>query len=83
MLKINKDCYFTEIDEKSIILNTATDLYFELDEKATFLWKCLANRISKEEAITQYQTKFKKDKEESIVAYESFISEANIEGLLE
>ena len=46
MLKINKDCYFTEIDEKSIILNTATDLYFELDEKEDPLYLLIQGKIA-------------------------------------
>ena len=83
MAKVNEECYFTLIDEKSIVLNTSTDIYYELDDKATYIWNCFVNNVPKNQIIEQYQVEFNKNKEESKQAIESFISDAMSQGLIE
>ena len=64
--KINKNCYFTQLDEKAVVLDTSSGCYYELDEKACYLWMMIEKDYEYKEIISSYQIKFLINKEESI-----------------
>ena len=81
-LKINSNCYFTELDDKAIVLNTSSGFYYELDEKSCYIWKMVEKNYEYEEIISLYKKKFLFSREESVEALDAFISKAKEESFL-
>lgn len=81
--KINNQCYFTELDDKAVVLNTSSGIYYELDTKACYIWKMLEKNHQHEEIIDSYAENFNVSKKNSAEALKKFIEHARNEGFIE
>lgn len=80
--KINSQCYFTELDDKAVVLNTSSGIYYELDPKACYIWKMIENNHQLEEIIGSYAENFSVNKKNSTEALNKFIEHARNEGFI-
>ena len=81
--KINNQCYFTELDDKAVVLNTSSGIYYELDPKACYIWKMIEKNNQLEEIIDSYEKNFNVNEKNSITAVKKFIEQARDEGFIE
>ena len=81
--KINKNCYFTKLDDKAVVLNTSSGIYYELDQKACYIWKMLEENHQHEEIIDSYAENFNVSKKNSTEALKKFVEQARNEGFIE
>jgi hypothetical protein len=50
---VNRDVVFAELDAEAILLNTATGIYFGLDDVATRVWELLDRDLTDEQIHAQ------------------------------
>jgi len=81
-LKISNSCFFTELDEKGILLDTSDGIYYEFDDKAAFIWKLLMAEDELQKIKALYSEKFQISNSESNEFIEEFIDDLKIKGFL-
>ena len=81
-LKISNSCFFTELDEKGILLNTADGVYYEFDDKAAFIWKMLMADDELQTIKKLYSEKFQISNSESNEFIDEFIDDLKTKGFL-
>ena len=81
-LRISDSCFFTELDEKGILLHTLDGTYYEFDDKAAFIWKLLMANDELQIIKKLYSEKFQICISESNVFIDEFIEDLKIKGFL-
>lgn len=81
-LRISNSCFFTELDEKGILLDTSDGMYYEFDDKAAFIWNLLMAEEELQKIKELYSEKFHITNSESNEFIEEFIDDLKIKGFL-
>ena len=81
-LKISNSCFFTELDEKGILLNTLDGYYYEFDDKAAFIWKLLMANDDVQKIKESYSEKFQISNSKSNEFIDEFIDDLKTKGFL-
>ena len=81
-LRISNSCFFTELDEKGILLDTSDGMYYEFDDKAAFIWNLLMAEEELQKIKELYSEKFQITYSESNEFIEEFIDDLKTKGFL-
>ena len=61
---LNRDVVFAELDAEAILLNTATGIYFGLDDVASRIWTLLDQGVTDEQIHAQLLEEYAVDADE-------------------
>ena len=81
-IRISNSCFFTELDEKGILLDTSDGIYYEFDDKAAFIWKMLMANDELQKIKKLYSEKFQINDSESNEFINEFIDDLKNKGFL-
>ena len=81
-LRISNSCFFTELDEKGILLDTSDGMYYEFDDKAAFIWNLIMANDELQKIKELYSEKFHITNSESDIFIEEFINDLKTKGFL-
>ena len=81
-IRISNSCFFTELDEKGILLNTLDGYYYEFDDKAAFIWKLLMADDDVQKIKELYSEKFQISNSKSNEFIDEFIDDLKTKGFL-
>lgn len=81
-LKISNACFFSELDEKGILLDTSDGFYYEFDDKAAFIWKHIMANDDVQRIKELYSEKFKITNGEGDIFIDEFVNELKNKGFL-
>ena len=81
-IRISNYCFFTELDEKGILLNTLDGYYYEFDDKAAFIWKLLMANDDVQKIKESYSEKFQISNSKSNEFIDEFIDDLKTKGFL-
>ncbi|MBD3202658.1 PqqD family peptide modification chaperone [Candidatus Woesearchaeota archaeon] len=67
MIRINKDCEFKRVDEKSLILEPKSGIFYKLNQAGTLIVELIINNNSKDQIVKKLSKEFKDVSEERIL----------------
>ena len=74
--------FFSELDEKGILLDTSDGFYYEFDDKAAFIWKLIMANDDVQTIKELYSEKFMITEDESDIFINEFVNELKTKGFL-
>lgn len=72
---INSSCISTSIEEKSVILNIESGIYYELNHTASFIWNCLKQDYTFEKIVIELMNKFNIDEKSVVNSLENTLNQ--------
>ena len=79
---ISEDIVCKQFEDESVLVNTQTGFYFQLNKVGSLIWKLMGNECSKSEIIDKIIKKFDINMSDGEKDYNKFIKELLEENLI-